>query len=66
MNTKRIEVTMEITIPSEWSIYQTEKWLTDQVKRGARKHPDGSTRMVQWDPAVEVGMQRMHRSTQSR
>jgi hypothetical protein len=54
VKTKRIEVTLEITIPDEWSIGETEDWLAHSLYRTAR--PPHSNLI--WSPKVEVGMQR--------
>lgn len=48
---KRIQVTLDITIPADWNIGETECWL---VKKLRTTHAaDG------WRTDVEVGMQRM-------
>jgi hypothetical protein len=53
VSTRRIEVTLDITIPEDWTIGQTEEWLVRAL---------GEHRAVWWEPQVEVGMQRSMKS----
>lgn len=58
--TKRIEVTIEITIPDDWTIGQTEEWLENKLKLDAKQRidVDKNGQVMQWNPRIEVGMQR--------
>jgi len=52
--TKRIEVTLDITIPDEWSIGETEVWLNKKLRTTYAGHG--------WRTDTEVGMQRSKKS----
>ena len=57
MKTKRIEVTLRITIPHEWTIGETEEFIEKHLIDAAVAR--GLIRG--WNPRVEVGMQRSTR-----
>lgn len=52
MKTKRIQVTLEITIPADWTIGETENWFVNQLSyhRGPRQ--------LGWKSSVLVDEQR--------
>ena len=51
--TKRIQVTLDITIPADWTIGETEVWLHKKLRTTYAGHG--------WRTDTEVGMQRMKR-----
>lgn len=52
MKTKRIQVTLEIDIPENWTIGGTEEWFVAKLQSSSRT----------WKSNVEVGEQRSMRS----
>ena len=52
MKTKRIQVTLEITIPADWTIGETDDWFVKQLS-----HNRSGTK-VGWKPVVLVDEQR--------
>lgn len=54
MKTKRIEITMEVTIPDDFTIGETEEWILYALM--GRFHSERGTRL--WDPKIEVGLHR--------
>jgi len=52
-NTKRIQVTLDITIPADWTLGETEVWLYKKLRTTYAGHG--------WRTDAEVGEQRMKR-----
>jgi hypothetical protein len=51
--TKRIQVTLDITIPANWTIGETEMWIYKKLRTTYAGHG--------WRTDAEVGEQRMKR-----
>jgi hypothetical protein len=52
-NTKRIQITLDITIPSDWTLGETEMWIYKRLRTTYVSHG--------WRTDAEVGEQRMKR-----
>jgi hypothetical protein len=50
-NTKRIQVTLDITIPADWTLGETEVWIYKRLRTTYVSHG--------WRTDAEVGEQRM-------